>query len=136
MVPLWQTVELLIDSPRHRASLARQSAKAVEIPLMTRAADLTAEVEQHLTAGRIADAYDATSRALPDARIVVQPTITAQRMPSTPNATANATLQLIIAALSADKRRVHGQVKLAGEALGIDGVCGFPIKIGREGWRL
>jgi hypothetical protein len=31
---------------------------------------------------------------------------------------------------------VHGQVKLAGEALGIDGVCGFPIMIGRAGWRL
>jgi len=57
-------------------------------------------------------------------------------MPSTPNATANATLQLIVAALTADKRRVHGQVKLAGKALGIDGVCGFPIMIGREGWRL
>jgi malate dehydrogenase len=136
MVPLWQTVELLIDSPRHRASLARLSAKAVEIPLMTRVADLMAEVEQHLAAGRIADAYDATSRALPDARIVVQPTITAQSMHSTPNATANATLQLIVAALTADKRRVHGQVKLAGEALEIDGVCGFPIMIGRQGWRL
>jgi malate dehydrogenase len=91
---------------------------------------------QHLAAGRIADAYDATSRALPDARIVVQPTITAQSMHSTPNATANATLQLIVAALTADKRRVHGQVKLAGEALEIDGVCGFPIMIGRQGWRL
>jgi malate dehydrogenase len=103
---------------------------------MTRVADLTAEVELHLGAGRIADAFDATSRALPDARIVVQPTITAQSMNSTLSATANATLQLIIAALTADKRRVHGQVKLAGEALGIDVVCGFPIRIGREDWRL
>jgi malate dehydrogenase len=136
MVPLWQTVELLIDSPRHQATLARLSAKAMEIPLMTRVTDLMGEVEQRLAAGRLADAYDATCRALPDARIVVQPTITAQSMHSTPNATANATLQLIIAALTADKRRVHGQVKLAGEALGIDGVCGFPIMIGREGWRL
>jgi protein-S-isoprenylcysteine O-methyltransferase Ste14 len=123
MVPLWQTVELLIDSPRHQASLARLSAKAMEIPLMTRVTELMGEVEQRLAAGRLADDY-ATCRALPDARIVVQPTITAQSMHSTPNATANATLQLIIAALTADKRRVHGQVKLAGEALGIDGVCG------------
>ena len=136
MVPLWQTVELLIDSPRHQVSLARLGAKAMEIPLMTRVTDLMGEVEQRLAAGRLADAYDATCRALPDARIVVQPTITTQSMHSTPNATANATLQLIIAALTADKRRVHGQVKLAGEALGIDSVCGFPIMIGREGWRL
>jgi hypothetical protein len=40
MVPLWQTVELLINSPRHQASLARLSAKAMEIPLMTRVTDL------------------------------------------------------------------------------------------------
>jgi malate dehydrogenase len=77
-----------------------------------------------------------TRHALPDARIVVEPTITAQSIHSTPNATANATLHLIAAALTADRRRVHGQVRLAGEALCIDGVCGFPIAIGREGWRL
>jgi malate dehydrogenase len=136
MVPLWQTVELLLNSPRHHASLARLSARAMEIPLMTRVTDLMEEVEQRLAAGRIADAYDVTCRALPDARIVVAPTITAHSMHSTPNATANATLQLIAAALTADGRRVHGQVKLAGEALGIDSVCGFPIMIGREGWRL
>lgn len=104
MVPLWQTVELLINSPRHQATLARLSAKAMEIPLMTRVTDLMGEVEQRLAAGRLADAYDVTCRALPDARIVVQPTITTQSMHSTPNATANATLQLIIAALTADKR--------------------------------
>src|SRR4029077_14192926 len=118
MVPLWQTVELLIDSPRHRASLARLSAKAMETPLMTRVTDLMGEVEPRLAAARLDGARDATCRALPDARIVVQPTITTQSMHSTPNATANATLQLIVAALTADKRRVHGQVKLAGEALG------------------
>ena len=63
---------------------------------MTRVTDLMGEVEQRLAAGRLADAYDATCRALPDARIVVEPTITAQSMHSTPNATANATLQLIV----------------------------------------
>jgi len=136
MVPLWQTVELLLDSPSDRASLARLTARAMEIPLMTRVTDLMLEVEQRLVAGQVADAYDATRRALPDARIVVEPTVTVRSMHSTPNATANATLQLIVAALSADKRRVHGQVKLSGEALGIDGVCGFPIMIGSEGWRL
>ena len=136
MVPLWQTVELLLNSPSHQASLARLIARAMDIPLMTRVTDLMLEVEHFMAAGRIADAYDATCRALPDARIVVEPTITVQSMHSTPNATANATLQLIVAALTADKRRVHGQVKLAGEALEIDGVCGFPIMIDREGWRL
>jgi malate dehydrogenase len=57
-------------------------------------------------------------------------------MHSTPNATANATLQVIAAALIDDKRQVHGQVKMAGEALEIDGVCGFSIMIDRDGWPL
>jgi malate dehydrogenase len=40
MVPLWRTAELLLNSPRHQASLARLSARALEIPLMTRVANL------------------------------------------------------------------------------------------------
>ena len=55
MVPLWQTVELLLNSPRHHASLARLSARAMEIPLMTRVTDLMEQVEQRVAAGRIAD---------------------------------------------------------------------------------
>jgi hypothetical protein len=46
------------------------------------------QVEQRLAAGRIADPYDVTCRALPDARIVVAPTIAAHSMHSTPNASA------------------------------------------------
>ena len=47
---------------------------------------------------------------------------------------ANATLQLIAALIAVDGRRVHGQVKLAGDTLGIDGVCAVPIILAREGW--
>jgi malate dehydrogenase len=56
MVPLWQSVELLAGSQRHEALLARLTARAMEIPLTKRVADLTAGVGQHLAAGRIADA--------------------------------------------------------------------------------
>lgn len=84
---------------------------------------------------RIEDAYRATERALPDARIFVEPFVTAHCLHSTPNATANATLQVIEAALSPDCRLVHGQVRLAGsEAFGIEGVCGVPLTLDREGW--
>jgi malate dehydrogenase len=55
MVPLWQSVELLCGSQRHEALLAL-TARAMEIPLTKRVADLTAGVGQHLAAGRIADA--------------------------------------------------------------------------------
>jgi malate dehydrogenase len=71
---------------------------------------------------------------LPDARIFVEPYITAHCMHSTPNATANATLQCIAAALANDHRRIHGQVVLRGEVLDLNGVCGVPLTVGTNGW--
>ena len=71
---------------------------------------------------------------VPDARIFVEPFVTAHCIHSTPNATANATLQLIAAALAGDGRAVNGQVRLCGEAHGVTGVCGIPLTLNRQGW--
>jgi malate dehydrogenase len=71
---------------------------------------------------------------LPDARIFVEPFITFHSLCSTPNATANATLECLAAALANDHRRIHGQVDLRGEVLGLYGVCGIPLTIGKNGW--
>ncbi len=136
MVPLRESVDVLTGDPSHSERLAVLRAKALETPLAVRVSMLSKEVSQFLTRGRFAEAYRATSRALPDARIVVEPLITVRSMHSTPNATANATLELIEAVIVVDRRRLHGQVKLAGEALGIDGICGMPVTLSREGWRL
>jgi malate dehydrogenase len=136
MVPLWESVEVLTGVPSHRDRLAALHAKALETPLTVRVSKLTEEVNQLLGRGLFAEAYRATRRALPDARILVEPLITVRSMHSTPNATANATLELIAAVIAVDRRRLHGQVKLAGEALGIDGVCGMPVMLDRHGWRL
>jgi malate dehydrogenase len=65
----------------------------------------------------------------------VEPSITLHCLRSTPNATANATLQCVAAALANDGRRIHGQVDLRGEVLGLSGVCGIPLTIGNNGWR-
>jgi malate dehydrogenase len=136
MVPLWGSVELLTARPDHQDRLAALRAKAFETPLAIRASELMRKVSQLLELGLHAEAYQACCRALPDARIMVEPLITVRGMHSTPNATANATLQLIDAVISVDRRRLHGQVMLEGEALGIHGVCGFPIMIDRKGWHL
>jgi hypothetical protein len=90
----------------------------------------------HLAKGDIAAAYRAASHSLPDARIFVEPRITVESIHSTPNATANATVELIDAALAADGRAVHGQVQLMREVFDIEGVCGFPIVLNRDGWKL
>jgi malate dehydrogenase len=134
MVPLWSTVELMEHTPELLRSLNRLAARSLEIPLQERVRTVRDEVMQFLRDERVAQAYDATRRALPDARIFVEPFITAHSMHSTPNATSNAILQCIAAALAGDRRRVHGQVQLEGEFLGLHGTCGVPVTLSREGW--
>ena len=34
-----------------------------------------------------------------------------------------------------DRRRVHGQVKLEGEFQDVQGTCGVPVTLSRDGWR-
>jgi malate dehydrogenase len=135
MVPLWSTVELMISDPSVHAALATLKKRSANPPLHERVATLQAAVSQHLEDENISEAYELTRRALPDARIFVQPFITAHAMHSTPNATANATLQCLSAALADDWRRVHCQVPLEGEVLDIHGVCGIPVALNRSGWR-
>ena len=136
MVPLWSSVELLVDDARLSSKLADIRAQAATRPLAERAGALRAEVEGLLAQTRVADAYAASRAALPDARIFVEPFITLHCLHSTPNATANATASLIGALLADDGRQVHGQVRLEGEALGVHGVFGVNLSLGRPGWRL
>jgi malate dehydrogenase len=134
MIPLWRSVELLTDDRRAANRLARLRTRSAESPLGARVASLRAEVSQHLSKNRISEAYALARRALPDARIFVEPFITNSSLGSTPNATANATQEVLAAALANDHRRMHGQVDLKGEVLGLYGVCGIPLTIGKNGW--
>jgi malate dehydrogenase len=137
MVPLWRSVELLVDDPQATEEVAKLCARCTEPSLKDRVTTLRREVGQLLSEERVAEAYELTRRALPDARIFVEPFITAHSMHSTANATANATLQCIAAALANDRRRVHGQVYLKGEVPGLPGVCGvcgIPLTLGTNGW--
>jgi len=136
MVPLWGSVELLGRAQERERALGDLRDRAKQLPLSERVAVLRREVDALLRRGQIAEAYQSTRGALPDARIFVEPFITVQAMHSTPNATANATLQLVAACLAADRREVHGQVRLANEALGIAGVYGVPVTVSRNGWHL
>jgi malate dehydrogenase len=135
MLPLWRSVELTIDNPQTAKQLEELRARCLESPLEDRVTTLRSEVVQLVSQEYVAEAYAVTRRALPDARIFVEPFITAHSMHSTPQATANATLQCLAAALAHDRRRIHGQVRLQGEVLGLEGVCGIPITLGPSGWR-
>ena len=135
MVPLWSTAELLVRNPALLDSFDRLKKQSASIPLGERVAELQTQAAQLVQEGHVAEAYEATRQALPDARIFVEPFITARSMHSTPNATSNATMQCIVAALASDHRRVHGQVLLQGEVLDLRGTCGVPVTLGRNGWR-
>jgi malate dehydrogenase len=134
MVPLWSSVELMARTPALLDSLDILAARSLEIPLEERVRSVQDEVRLFLRGGYVAEAYEATRRALPDARIFVEPFITAHSIHSTPNATSNAVLQCIAAALAGDRRRVHGQVRLEGELMSLYGICGVPVTLSRNGW--
>lgn len=134
MIPLWSSVELMVNDRRAEDELKRLIARCEESPLDDRVSALRSRVGELLSEERVAEAYVVARQALPDARIFVEPFITVHSMHSTPNATANATLQCIAAVLANDRRRIHGQVLLKGEVLDWHGVCGIPLTIGTKGW--
>jgi malate dehydrogenase len=134
MVPIWSSVELATSQKEADAALEGLRKKSEEIDLRERVASLQKSVVALLAEEKIAEAYEATRRALPDARIFIEPFITTHCMRSTPNATANATLRVIAAALADDHRRIHGQVMLDGECFDVHGAFGIPIALDRRGW--
>jgi malate dehydrogenase len=134
MVPIWSSAEVTRPHRAAEAALEALREKSEQMDLRERVRSLQGSVVALLEQEEIAEAYETTRRALPDARIFVEPFITAHCMHSTPNATANATLQMIAAALADDHRRIHGQVVLQGESFGIHGVFGIPIALDRRGW--
>jgi malate dehydrogenase len=134
MVPIWSSVELTTSRKEADAALETLRKKSEQIDLRERVASLQRSVLALLEQEKIAEAYETTRQALPDARIFIEPFITTHCMHSTPNATANATLRVIAAALADDHRRIHGQVLLEGECFDIHGVFGIPIALDRRGW--
>jgi malate dehydrogenase len=136
MVPLWSRVGIRNASPLLLEAFEELRQRSLITPLSQRVAELQSQVMSLLNANKMAEAYEATRRALPDARIMVEPVITFHSMRSTPNATANATISCLAALLASDRREVHGQVMLEGEFLGIHGVCGVPLMLDQEYWRV
>ena len=134
MVPIWSSVELTTPQKEADAALEALRKKSEQIDLRERVASLQKSVVTLLEEEKIAEAYEATRRALPDARIFIEPFITAHCMRSTPHATANATLHVVAAALVDDHRRIHGQVMLDGECFDLHGAFGIPIALDRRGW--
>ncbi len=136
MVPLWNCVELNTADKRLSARLEVMRILSRTAQLEQRVAELRSKVLGFLDKGFVNEAYEESRRSLPDARIFVQQQITWSTIHSTPNATANATLRFLTALLAENQRPLHAQVLLSGDFAGIYGVCGVPVNIDSDGWRI
>lgn len=136
MVPLWSSVKLRSRDSARISVLEDLKSKAAAQPLSVRVQQLQSQVVAHLASNELEQAYNLTEQSLPDARIFVEPFITATAIHSTPNATANAVLNCIGAWKADDDRILHSQVMLNGELKEMNGVCGVPIGFGPDGWQL
>lgn len=136
MIPLWSSVRLDTTDTRLQDYLDVMRLQSAMTPLEQRVMELKSSVLNLLESGLVNEAYETTRRSLPDARIFVQPLITLHTLHSTPNATANATLSFLAALFGKNERPLHGQVLLAGDFCGIHGVCGVPVNVERNGWRI
>jgi malate dehydrogenase len=136
MVPLWSSVRLRSRDSAKMNALAELKDQAAAQPLPIRVQQLQSQVQAHLASNELQKAYQLAEESLPDARIFVEPFITASAIHSTPNATANAVLNCISAWRADDDRTLHAQVMLHGELNGRTGVCGVPVRFGPRGWHL
>jgi malate dehydrogenase len=136
MVPVWSTVTLIRSGREHQDQLQRLRDLAAHVPLAERVHALQIEVVAQLQASDTQSAYALAERALPDARIVVEPFITASEMHSTPNATANTVLQFLRTLIADGSLPLHAQVELVDEYEGLTGPCGVPITLTPAGWTI
>jgi malate dehydrogenase len=135
MLPIWSSVQLFTNevSVQQRLVVMRDRFRLEDL------AQRVDRLRQHATAllasHRVPEAYQATLEEGPDARIFIEPFLTAHLLHSTPNATTNATIYCIAAALTNDGRPVHGQVLADGHFGDLNGVCGVPVTLSRVGWK-
>jgi malate dehydrogenase len=136
MVPIWSSVHLTVDDPVSKSRLNALKKRYAHANIKEEASATRTKIEGLISSHRLASAYRLMEEVAPSTRIMVEPFITQSQIHSTPNATANATLELLSAALVADGRRVHGQVQLSGQYHGIRGVCGVPLEVRLNGWQV
>jgi malate dehydrogenase len=134
-VPLWSSVRLLGES-------SEEDRRRIEGLRARRGLnDPTLDTETHkrrvfelLADEQIREAFDAVEALPPDLRVMLEPFVTAHCLHSTPNATANATLDVIRTLCGARESVVGAQVRLQGEAHGLNTPIGVPVLVDTGGW--
>jgi malate dehydrogenase len=134
-VPLWSSVRLVGEASEE------DEQRIEELRAGHGLGRLAFEVEPHkqrmfelLTAERIREAFETVEALPPKLRVMLEPFCTAHCLHSTPNATANATLDVIWALCSARESVVGALVRLEGEVYGISTPIGVPVLVDGGGW--
>jgi malate dehydrogenase len=134
-VPLWSSVRILGESRAGAGERAMQlrGPRSAE-NFASELADLRGRMFELLASERIQEAFDTVEASPPDLRAAIEPFITAHCLHSTPNATANATCDVIRALRSGRDSVVGAQVRLEGEFFDVHTTFGVPVLVNAGGW--
>lgn len=134
-VPIWSSVHMHGWGRTEReAVLPRLRTGASLEEFAERLAVAKREVLDRLMQGDFPGAISCCERLRPDLRVHVKPYITQLCGAKTAQVTAGVVVDLVRTLLEGREVVVAGQVALAGEFLGIEGVTGMPLTVGATGW--
>lgn len=136
MIPLWSSVHLVDVQGAELDALDAMRSELHRADAHEPLEGTPSSPQGMLSDQEVKSTYQRLSATAPELRVKLEPLLTTRILHSTPNATANATMECIQALIEADDRTIHGQVVLSGEFEGIHGVFGVPIRLRREGWSL
>ena len=134
MIPLWTSVHLVDADVGLLIQLSEIRSKFESSDLAQALSESDLVASDSLPDEEVSAAYQTLASVSPVIRVKIEPLLTRRLLHSTPNATANATMDCIQALLESDDRRIHGQVLLDGEFERIHGVFGAPLALRRSGW--
>ncbi|HEV2124197.1 MAG TPA: lactate dehydrogenase [Chloroflexota bacterium] len=133
-VPLWSSVRILEGHVEVGERVARLRGPRSAENFPSELDDLRGRVFELLASERIQEAFDTVEASPPDLRAAIEPFITAHCLHSTPNATANATCDVIHALRSGRDSVVGAQVRLEGEFFDLRTTFGVPVLVNAGGW--
>lgn len=134
-VPLWSSVRILGEGHvevGERVARLRGPRRAENFA--SELDDLRGRTFELLASERIQEAFDTVEASPPDLRAAIEPFITAHCLHSTPNATANATCDVIHALRSGRDSVVGAQVHLEGDFFDVHTTFGVPVLVNAGGW--
>ena len=132
-VPLWSSVRIHgLQPPASELARLRGEGRAQSFAPELKAHQL--RIRDLLTLEKVQEAFDAVEALPPDLRAAIEPFVTFHCLHSTPNATANATCDIVRALRSGREAVLGAQVRLDGEFRDLHTTIGLPVIADSSGW--